>query len=309
MRRANLVRASTSVRNAEAKVQLLVNDPALQSSERFEIVPLQSPCRDCAYVDIRQSVLKALHHRPDLDQAFKQIRAACVRADVATNELLPVLNGVVSTYVSGLEGYGEIVKAYGDQFGNGGPSYTAGLEFEMPLGNRAAKARQQRRRMELYQFRCQLDQTVAQIVHDVEITFREVGTSYRETQARYRAIVAAAAEIRALQERWRLLAGEEQVAGLLLEDLLSAQDRLAEAEFEFATAQVSYNLALVSLERATGTLMACQRRSDAAKPFRDAQPEVVPAPPRSGSEVQIPNPQVYTASSRGQPFVRLPRLQ
>ena len=128
----------------------------------------------------------------------------------------------------------------------------------MPLGNRAAKARQQRRRMELYQFRCQLDQTVAQIVHDVEIAVREVGTSYRETQARYRAITAAAAEIRALQERWRLLAGEEQVAGLLLEDLLSAQDRLAEAEFEFATAQVSYNLALVSLERATGTLMACQ---------------------------------------------------
>ena len=105
MRRANLVRAATSVRNAEAKVQLLVNDPALQSSERFEIVPLQSPCRECADVDVRQNVLKALHHRPDLDQAFKQIRAASVRADVAKNELLPVLNGVVSTYVSGLEGY------------------------------------------------------------------------------------------------------------------------------------------------------------------------------------------------------------
>ena len=51
--------------------------------------------------------------------------------------------------------------------------------------------------MELYQFRCQLDQTVAQIVHDVEIAVREVSTSYREIQARYRAVTAAAAEIRA----------------------------------------------------------------------------------------------------------------
>ena len=169
---------------------------------------------------------QALHHRPDLDQTFKQIRAVSLRLDVAANELLPVLNGVVTTYVSGLEGYGQIARAYGDEFGNGGPSYAAGLEFEMPLGNRAAKAHEQRRRMELCQFRCQLDQAVAQIVHDVEVAIREVDTSYREIQARYRAMAASAVVIGALQKRWQLLAGEEQVAGLLLRTSLQPRTAL-----------------------------------------------------------------------------------
>jgi outer membrane protein len=316
IRRANLIRAGTSVRNAEAKIQLLVNDPGLQVSERFELVPVQAPCQEFTGVGIRESVLTALHHRPDLDQAIKQIRAASVRADVASKELLPVLNAVITTYVSGLEGSGQIVKAYGDQFGNGGPSYSAGLEFEMPWGNRAAKARDQRRRLELGQYRYQLDQTVAQIVHDVEIAVREVGTGYRESQAKYRAMAASVVEIRSLQNRWRLLAGEEQVAGIMLGDLLSAQDRLAETEFEFAAAQVAYSLALVSLERATGTLMACRTRpegsgsSDLAPP--SVGPEALPTPlgiaPRpQTSSSQFPRPSLEGPAS--QQLVRLPPIK
>ena len=312
IRRANLIRAGTSVRNAEAKIQLLVNDPALQPSAQFELVPLQPPCREYSNVDIRQSVLKALHHRPDLDQTFKQIRAASLRLDVAANELLPVLNGVVTTYVSGLEGYGQIARAYGDEFGNGGPSYAAGLEFEMPLGNRAAKAHEQRRRMELCQFRCQLDQAVAQIVHDVEVAIREVDTSYREIQARYRAMAASAVVIGALQKRWQLLAGEEQVAGLLLEDLLAAQDRLAETEYEFATAQVSYSLALVNLERATGTLFACHRQWDETQTrpaCRSMQPEMAPNPARFGPGDQTSITPACATSPGEQTVVRLPPTQ
>jgi hypothetical protein len=41
----------------------------------------------------------------------------------------------------------------------------------------------------------------------------------------------------------------------VLEDLLSAQERLTESEFGFLSAQLTYNLALTSLKRATGTLL------------------------------------------------------
>jgi hypothetical protein len=48
-------------------------------------------------------------------------------------------------------------------------------------------------------------------------------------------------------------------AVLFLDNLLLAQDRLAEAEFGFATAEVTYSLALINLKRAQGTLLQSER--------------------------------------------------
>jgi outer membrane protein len=288
VRQSNLIRAEASVRSAEARIQLLVNDPEFQAANRFELITVETPCRQYTVAAVRENLLTALRHRPDLDQAIKQIRAASVQADVAANELLPVLNAVVTTYVSGLEGQGRIGNAWVDQFSVGEPSYSAGLEFEMPWGNRAAKARAQRRRLELRQYGCQLNQTVAQVVHDVELAVREVNTSYREIQARYRAMLAAGSEINWLQDRWRLLPGEEQVAGILLGDVLTAQERLAEAEYRFAAAQVDYSLSLAGLQRATGTLVNCDASPNAADPVGIPEPLATPTPTPSASPAVAP---------------------
>jgi hypothetical protein len=46
---------------------------------------------------------------------------------------------------------------------------------------------------------------------------------------------------------------------LYLEDVLAAQDRLAAAEFGFLQAQTTYNLSLMNLKRAMGTLLQDER--------------------------------------------------
>ena len=46
--------------------------------------------------------------------------------------------------------------------------------------------------------------------------------------------------VRATLERWKLLPGDDRSAGLLLEDILTAQDRLMEEESSFLRAQVDY---------------------------------------------------------------------
>jgi outer membrane protein TolC len=178
---------------------------------------------------------------------------------VAANEVLPVLNAILETYVSGLEGGGAIGQAYGDQFSEGRPSFTGGLHFEVPLGgNRSANAKLSQRQAELRQVTFQLEATTANVRAEVEIAVRDVDTAYREMVSKYHAMAAGEAEIAYLTARWRALPGDQQNAGFALDELLSAQERLAQAEFEFAAAEAGYNMALISLCRATGTMVNAQ---------------------------------------------------
>ena len=179
--------------------------------------------------------------------------------NLTKNELLPALDVVLETYVAGLRGDSAIGVAWTDQFSAGGPSYTAGLQFEVPLQNREAKARFLKRALEMRQLQSQLQSTLNALQLEVEVAVREVETSYQEVRARFESMRASMGEVQFIEERWALLPGDDRSAALYLEDLLAAQDRLALAEFEFANAQVSYNLSLSDLKRANGTLLQCEQ--------------------------------------------------
>jgi outer membrane protein TolC len=258
-REGAIIRFEAGVHNAEARLRSLINDPHIAAGRACELIPCQLPSRDCLAPDLADALAKALRNRPELSQAMREIRAAGVRAEVARNELLPVLNMLVDSYVSGLRGDGALGDALGDQFSSRRPTYSAGFQFEIPLGNRAANARLIQRRVELRQTMNQFQAAMANIGAEVELAVRDVSTSYREMVSRYYAIVATEAEIQGLSERWRLLPGDQAVAGVVLDELLGAQERLSNAEFDFTTAQVSYHVSLVSLHRATGMLLAAER--------------------------------------------------
>lgn len=259
LREASVIRQETAVRNAESKMVAIMHDPQLMGDRPLELLPAESPARPAPKVDLNYSLIEALQFRPEISQAAKEIHAAGVRADVSKNELLPVLNVVLGTYVYGLRGEADIGQAWVDQFGAGRPSYSAGLVFEMPWGNRAANSKMTQRQLEMRQATSLLQTTTAQIRAEVEIASREVTTSYREMQSKYQAMIAEEAQIKFLSERWRLLPGDQQVAGVILEDLLAAQDRRADAELGMANAQVAYVVSQVNLKRATGTLLNCER--------------------------------------------------
>jgi hypothetical protein len=58
-----------------------------------------------------------------------------------------------------------------------------------------------------------------------------------------------------ISERWLRLPGEGVSASLALDNLLIAQDQLAAAEYDYLQSQMTYNLSLTNLKRATGTLL------------------------------------------------------
>ena len=156
-RDAAVVRQEALVLNAEARLRTLINDPELGTVNRTELVPVQPPIDIPQPVLLEDSLVLALHSRPEIDQAAREIRAASVRLDVSANELRPVLNFILASYVSGLEGDADISGAWADQFASGRPTYSAGLLFEYPFGNRQAQARLKKRRLELRQMTNQLE--------------------------------------------------------------------------------------------------------------------------------------------------------
>ncbi len=254
-RQSELIRTETSIRNTEARIRVLTNSPELLSNPSAELVPLDYPAMVSVDVNLPDAMVTALQNRPEIDVASQEIRAASVRLNMSRNELLPALDLVLETYVAGLDQDYDISQSLADQFSVGEPSYTAGLVFEVPLQRRAAKARLQRRQLQLRQLTQRFDDTVQTLMSDVEIAVREVTATHREMVAKYRAMKAAEMDVDYLNQRWNLLSGDDRSVSFLLEDLLDAQDRLAIEENGFALAQRDYTMSQTTLKRATGTLL------------------------------------------------------
>lgn len=266
-RQAELARAAANIQNSEARLRALTNAPALLADPQAEVIPSEHPASVRVDVNLQDAAVTALQHRPEIDAAAQQIRAAGVRLNMSRNELLPALDVVLETYVLGLNADYDIAQSLADQFSLGEPSYTAGLVFEMPLHRRAAKARLQRRGLELRQLTAQYEDAVQMLLADVEVAVRDVEATYEEMVGKYQAMVAAQAEVDYATRRWLLLGGEDRSASLQLEDLLAAQDRLVVEEFGFAQAQRDFTLSQTLLKRATGTLLA----QEGIEPVRQCQ--------------------------------------
>ena len=194
------------------------------------------------------------------------MRSSGVRLGVSRNELLPRLDLIVSSYVSDITA-SSISRSLNGQFGDARPSYSVGFEFEVPLGNRAAKSRLEQRKWELKRSINVFRATVEKALTDVEVAHREVATAWSEVLSRYQAMTAAQNEASYLQDRFDVLPMAEDSATLLLEDLLDAFERVADEEAAFVQAQVGHAIAIIRLRKEVGTLL----RSREAPPTLDEQ--------------------------------------
>ncbi len=308
IRRADLYRAATKVKNAESRVRALVNAPQLGLVDQFELLPVDTPGLDHISVGMAEAMTLAIRNRPELHQAVKRIKAAAVRKKMSANELLPVFDIILETYVRGLRGDSEVFEAFGDAFSDGAPSYTAGFQMEIPLGNRSARAAMRRREIEFRQLKSQFRATVDVLQLEVEVVVREVETAHLEIKAKHQSMQAAQHEVEYLRERWKILSGEDRSASLLLEDLLAAQERLANEELGFLSAQISYSQALTDLKQVTGSLLQLEDVDVRTQPGPDGNPVMQPMkrsiyPTQQVSAYQLIEDQIQSQQSpQGVPF-------
>ncbi len=257
-RKSDLIRSRAAVKNAETRLRALINSPMLSEADMVEMIPAEHPSTFAYPTENYIEFETALQNRPEISAALKAVRAGSIRLQMSDHEILPTLNLVTEAYVSGLRGESDIGDAWLDQFREGEPSYSVGFQYEIPIGRRAAFSNLQRRQVEVRQLQEQYRSTLELIRAEIEIAVRELQTSYSELHAKHRGLKAAEAEARTLAARWNDLGDQGGTGGLLLESLLRAQERVTEFEYEFASAQMTYSLALINLRHANGTLLQTQ---------------------------------------------------
>ena len=267
-RKADLVRSESAVRNAEDRLKALVNDPAYKETAALEIIPTDLPILDPSTSNLENAAAAALENRPEIQQAFLQLKAAAVRRDMSRNELMPSLNLLVEGYVGSLT-RNDWNGAFNDEF-DAEPGYSVGLRLDYPLGNNQAEARNMRRRLEVRQLISQMRTTLETVLLEVRVAVREVQTAYRDLSAKHESMNASRADLDNIQKRRdSMMLGSETSAINYIEFIIDSQQRRASAEENFLQAVATYNIALISLERVKGNLLVYESIQTVRTEVRD----------------------------------------
>lgn len=250
-REAVLLRVDADLRNSQAKLRALVNDPGWQPGS-VEVIPNEPALVNDISPNAASAFQLMMSKNPEIRAASEAVRAASARAHVADHELMPKLDLLLRTYVQGLNGSTEFGQAWAAQFNEGEPGYAIGLQFEVPLGRRAAISRRTRSVLELNRAMHHLQALIHSTAAEIEVAIRNIETSLKEVERRQVAMDTSQMEIEGLIARWE---APGQDISLLITQLLNAQDHLVRQEEALATARVDYQRSWTQFKRITGTLM------------------------------------------------------
>jgi outer membrane protein TolC len=210
---------------------------------------------------IQDSISAALHDRPELAESDIDLVNRQISRRAARNALLPSLALVGFYGGAGLGGpLNPLCKgctsnvpvdfggALSNTFNNSSPDYYVGLNLNIPLRNRVAKADQYRSELEYRQAELRLEQLKKQ----VRIEVRNAQYAVEQTGAR----VWAARKARDLAQRTFDITKKEQELGAGSSyQTLSAQRDLSLAELDLVTAMTVFEKAKVELDRAIGATL------------------------------------------------------
>lgn len=257
--RTSLQLQETLMKNAITKS---LDDPVF---EAMPVIPTENSQSVSAQASqpIQDLIASAQHNRPELAESDIDLVNRQISRRAARNALLPALSAVAFYSGSGLAGplnpaynLGPNVSNVPTDFGgallnaynNSSPDYYIGLNLNIPIRNRVAKADQFRSELEYRQAELRLEQLKKQ----VRIEVRNAQFALDQTGAR----VEAARKARDLAQRTFDITKKEQElgAGSIYQTLTSQHD-LALAELDLVTAMTTYEKAKVELDRATGTTL------------------------------------------------------
>jgi outer membrane protein TolC len=253
-----------SVANAELALreQQLINARTAREKARLELLRLLNPVSGEGWdrqITLSDTALvpevelgSALEHealalklRPELNEARLEARSGELETVQTANGLLPRLDLFI---ILGKTGYSQ---SFANSFSDlDGPGYdfTAGLDFELPLHNRAAKALDTRAQAR-YQQALQSIENLKQLISlDVRNALLEIERSLQQ--------IVASASRRVLQEEVvRAEIVRFQVGTATALDVARVQRDLLESRINEVEAIVNYRKALTDLYLLDGTLL------------------------------------------------------
>lgn len=209
---------------------------------------------------VQQSIVDALKNRTDIQVSALDLSNRELSRKTARNALLPQLGlygfysgtafgGVPNPAFAGSNtapgGYGGTLE---NALNNSSPEYQVGLQLQMPLRNRQAKADQYRTELEYRQSQVYAEELKKNIVIEVR------NARYAVEQGASR--VGAAQQARDLAQRTLDIMQKEQKLGAgSNQQTLSAEHDLSVAESALVTAQTAYEKARIQLKFSTGSVL------------------------------------------------------
>lgn len=247
-RRAELIAAINRIRDAEAQLKALINDPSLPIPAEQEIVPTDIPALQPVVINRMVELKTALENRPELAQARYAVDSARVGVTVANNQRLPQLDVFFRYTSNGLGGNPDA--AFDQMTANDFVDYVIGVQFEYPIGNRAAEAGYRQARLTMAQAIATVKQVVEQVILEVDVAYRNLQTLAKQILPNAGAVVAEEANLTALQQR------TDRRDPTFLDLELNTQSSLALTRQNLLSTWVQYSVGIVNIEFAKGTLLA-----------------------------------------------------
>jgi outer membrane protein TolC len=168
----------------------------------------------------------------------------------AKNNERPQLNAVGQVNFQGVsESWKESVN---DIFDDEILGWALGFQFEVPIGNRQARAIYQRTMLQLQQAIDQYRLVMQDVANEVAQAHNAVTYSWEQLVARRREVFAQRDALRAIELRQET---GEPLTFSFVQLKLDQQGRLAQSASDEAQALAAYNTAIARLEQAKGTLL------------------------------------------------------
>ncbi len=268
--RLDLVTRTSNVITTERQLRNLLGLPP---ADDRRIVPVTAPTEARLEPDWDASLAQMLSFQPDIVNQQLQVRATELSLLVSRNQLLPQLSLNAQYQLNGLgktldqseavltgkpiQAIDPLISTQQRQAGlNSFPGtyrdfsqWQLGLVLQMPLGMRQPMANVRQAQYALLRQRAFLQQVVHQQTHSLARFFLEVDANYKQfrTASRVRAAAAQRLEAqRAFYEEGRIT----------IDRYLDAVSQFASAVALEAQYKTTYNISIVALEEAKGTLLA-----------------------------------------------------
>jgi outer membrane protein TolC len=268
--RLDLVTRTSDVITTERQLRNLLG---LEPADNRRIIPVTPPTEARLEPDWDSSLAQMLSFQPDIVQQQILVRVAELQLLIARNQLLPQLSMNALYQFNGLGQQldaaeavmtGSTLKALNPVIANQQRAaglnqnpglynnfitWQVGFTFQMPLGMRYPLANSRQAQYVLLRSRAYLQQVVHQTTHSLARFFLEIDANYKQFKTASRLRAAAAQRLdaqRAYYEEGRIT----------IDRFLDAVSQYATAVATEAQYKTTYNISIVALEEAKGTLLA-----------------------------------------------------
>jgi outer membrane protein len=245
-----IITAENNLRDRERELKRVIHKPGVDVQTSTVVTPTTKPDPVRYVLDRPRLVRMAIEGRMELLELQLQLLQDTSTVDYARNQALPL---VTFEYTYNVPGFGasqsdDIDMLFSGDFGN----HIGRLQAVVPLGNEAAKSRL---RQAIYQRR----QRLATQANREDIIRLEVLNAVDQVEANWQQILAAR---QSSLLNGRLYEAEQRQFELGLRtstDVLNAQTNFANAQSQEILALANYQISLVDVAYATGTVLGAAR--------------------------------------------------